>query len=111
MAKGIEVVKEVRNDVCGHVRETVVQETLDEIADSEVFGFLEIGPTMRRTYFKFAGELVIQILVRGVPQTDKHRVFMEKNKKIADLFNAFTLIERSLDIYIEGRNLLLRQQR
>ena len=36
---------------------------------------------------------------------------MEKNKKIADLFNAFALIERALDIYMEGRNLLLRQQR
>jgi len=111
MAQGIAVVNEVRNDICGHVREAVVQETLDELAGSDVFGFLEIGPTMQRTYFKFAGELVVQILVRGVPEADKHRVFMEKLKKIADLFHAFALIERALDIYMEGRNLLLRQQR
>jgi hypothetical protein len=111
MAKGIKVVNEVRNDICGHVREAVVQETLDELAGSDVFGFLEIGPTMQRTYFKFAGELVVQILVRGVPDADKHRVFMEKIKKIADLFQAFGLIEGALDIYMEGRNLLQRQQR
>lgn len=111
MGEGIEVVNEIRNDICGHVREAVVQETLNEIAGGEVFGFLEVGPTMQRTYFKFAGELVVQILVRGVPEVDKHRVFMEKNKKIADLFKAFALIERALDIYMGGRNLLLRQQR
>lgn len=110
MAKGIDVVKDVRNDICGHVQETAVQETLNELAGSDVFGLLEIGPTMQRTYFKFAGELVIQILVRGVPDADKHRVCMEKMEKIGSLLHAFALIERALNIYMEGRNLLLSQR-
>ena len=59
VAQGVAVVNEVRNnDICGHVREAVVQQTLDELAGSDVFGFLEIGPTMQRTYFKFVGEFI-----------------------------------------------------
>lgn len=106
MTRGMQVLKEVRDDICGHVREAAVQESLNEIAGSEVFGLLETGPTMQRTYFKFAGELVIQILVRGVPEVDKHRVFTEKMEKIGDLVAAFALIERALNIYVEDRKLL-----
>jgi hypothetical protein len=103
-------VKEVREEICGHVQETPVQEALNELANSDLYGVLEIGPTQQRTY-KFAGELVVQILVRGVPEPDKHRVFVEKLEKIGDLVRAFALIERALEIYMGKRNLLLRQQR
>jgi len=106
MNEGIQVVNEVRNEICGHVLESAVQGVLDEIGGSDVFGFLEIGPTMRRTYFKFAGELVLQVLVRGVPEVDKHKAFIEKLEKIGNLFRAFTLIERALYIYMEDRGLL-----
>src|ERR1700730_11021039 len=105
MSEGIQAVNEVRNDICGHVLESVVQETLDELGGSDVFGFLEIGPTMQRTHFRFAGELIVQILVRGVPDADKHRVFIEKMEKIGKLFYAFALIERALYMYMENRGL------
>jgi hypothetical protein len=106
MNAGIHVLNEVRNEICGHVLESAVQGVLDEIGGSDVFGLLEIGPTMRRTYFKFAGELVIQVLVRGAPEADKHKVFIEKLEKIGNLFRAFSLIERALYIYMEDRGLL-----
>jgi hypothetical protein len=106
MAEGIQVVKEVRDDICGHVREAAVQESLDEMAGSEVFGFLEIGRTMQRTHFKFAGELVIQILVRGVPEADKHKLFTARMEKIGSLVYSFALIESALKIYMGGRKLL-----
>ena len=111
MAKGIQVLKEVRDEICGHVQESPIQEALNELANSDLCGILELGPTQQRTYYKFAGELVVQILVRGVPDPDKHRVFREKLEKIGDLVRAFALIERALEIYMEKRNLLLRQQR
>src|SRR5437879_21429 len=111
MAKGIGVLKEVRDDICGHVQEGPIRETLNELADSDLCGILETGPTLQSTYYKFAGELVIQILVRGVPDSEKHQVFMEKLEKIANLVQAFALIDRVLDIYMEKRNLRLRQQR
>jgi hypothetical protein len=111
MNKGIGVLKEIRNEVGGHVLESAVQETLDKLAGSDVFGFLEIGPTQQETYFKFAGELVIQILVRGVPEVDKQKAFMQKAINIGALVRAFALVERALDIYMESRGLLRRQQK
>jgi len=111
MAKGIDVLKEVRDDICGHLQEAPIRETLNELANSDLCGILETGPTLERTYYKFAGELVVQILVRGVPDTEKHKALMEKLEKIGNLVQAFALIDRALDIYMEERNLLLRQQR
>ena len=110
MSEGIQVVNDVRNDICGHVRESVVQETLNDIAGGKAFGFLEMGPTMRRTYFKFAGELVVEILVRGPQEADRHRAFIEKMEKIGNLLHAFALIERALSIYMKDRRLLPRKQ-
>jgi hypothetical protein len=107
MNQGIQVVKDVRNDICGHVLENAVQEALNDLAGSDVFGFLEIGLMMQHTYYKFAGELVVQILIRGVPEEDKHRVFMEKMQAIAGLFRSFALIESALNMYMAGRKLLL----
>jgi hypothetical protein len=107
MNENIRVLNEVRNEVCGHIQEGAAQETLNEIVGRDAFGFLEMGPTMRRTYFKFAGELVLQILVRGVPEAEKHKVFIEKMEKIGNLFSSFSLIERALFIYMEDRGLLL----
>ncbi len=89
-----------------HLMETAVQETLNDMSGSDVFGFLEIGPTLRRTYFKFAGELIVHMLVRGVPEADKENVFMEKWEKISGLFNSFALIERVLNMYATDRRLL-----
>jgi hypothetical protein len=109
MSESIQIVNDVRNDICGHVRESVVQETLNEIAGSEAFGFLEMGLTMRRTYLKFAGELVVEILVRGTPEADRHRAFIEKMEKIGNLLYAFALIERALSIYMKDRRLLPRR--
>ena len=52
--------------------------------------------------------MVVQIFVRGVPEADKHRVFVENMEKIGNLLHAFALIERALTIYMEDSRLLLR---
>lgn len=40
------ILKEIRNDICGHVKEDAVQETLDQM-DRDSFGFCEMGPTLK----------------------------------------------------------------
>jgi hypothetical protein len=110
LAKGIDVLKRVRDEICAHVNERPVQEALNELANSDLCGILETGPTLERTYYRFTGELVGQILVRGVPNPDKHRVFVEKMEKIGALVHVFALIDRAFFMYMEGRGLLLRQQ-
>ena len=44
MSEGVQVVNDVRNDICGHVQESVVQETLDEIAEPRFLGFWISAP-------------------------------------------------------------------
>jgi hypothetical protein len=105
MGTNVALLNEVRNEICGHVLETAVQEALNEMS-SEAFGFLEISSTMEHTYFKFAGKLVVQILVRGAPEVDKHHIFSEKIEKIAKLFSGFALIERILAMYMWDRGLM-----
>jgi hypothetical protein len=108
---GIGVLKEVRDEICAHVQERPVQEALNEIANSDLCGILETGPTLQQTYYKFAGALVVQILVRGATDRDQFKVFVDKMEKIGALVHAFALIDRALFIYLEARGLLLRQQR
>lgn len=104
-AKVHPILKEIRNDICGHVLEDAVQEALEEIS-MDGFGFMEIGRTLKESHFKFTGELVVNILVRGVPEKEKAKVLGEKMETIADLFSLFALIERILSMYIEERGLL-----
>ena len=105
MAKGIETLKDVRNEICGHVLESAVQETLDEM-HPDAFGFYEVTPILKTTHYKFAGELAAQILVKSTPDKDKAKVLADKMVQIGDQFEAFSLIERILFMYIEARALL-----
>lgn len=84
IAQAHPIVKEIRNDICGHVKEEAVQEALDEM-DMDSFGFWEMGRTLKDSHLKFAGELVANILVRGAAAKDKTMVFAEKMEKVANL--------------------------
>ncbi len=105
IAQAQPVLKEIRNDICGHVKEDAVQEALDEVS-LDSFGFMEIGRTLKDSHLKFAGELVANILVKGVAGNEKAKVLGAKMAKIADLFDTFVLIERILFMYVEDRGLL-----
>jgi hypothetical protein len=97
--------KEVRNDICGHVREKAVQEVLETI-DPGAWGFLDISKIAKNTHYKFAGELTAAILLKGVSDEDKAKIRSSKWETIAELVPVFALIERCLLIYAQDRRLL-----
>jgi hypothetical protein len=107
MAAGIETLKVVRNDICAHVREDAVFETLGEM-HPDAFGLLEIAPILKDTHYKFAGELVAQILLRGSDPANRATVLEEKLVKISGQLEAFALTERIFQIYVTARGLLAR---
>jgi hypothetical protein len=72
----------------------------------DAFGFYEVTPILKTTHYKFAGELAAQILAKGTPDKDKAKVLAGKMVQIGDQFEAFSLIERILFIYIEAHGLL-----
>ena len=97
--------KDVRNDICGHVREKAVQEALETI-DPGAWGFLDISKIAKHTHYKFAGELTAAILLKGVSEEEKSKIQSSKWETIAELVPAFALIERCVLIYAEDRKLL-----
>src|SRR6266478_4816091 len=97
--------KDVRNDICGHVREKAVQEVLETI-DPGAWGFLDISKIAKHTHYKFAGELTAAILLKGVSEEEKSKIQSSKWETIAELVPAFALIERCVLIYAEDRKLL-----
>jgi hypothetical protein len=99
------ILKDVRNDICGHVLESAVQSALERIpVDS--FGFLDIGPIAKLTHFKFVGELVAEILLKGVSPEDRRNLVSSRFGELAEVLPTFSIIEYCLVIYAMDRKLL-----
>jgi hypothetical protein len=82
--RGKDVVKEFRDDVGANVRLQAVREALDELVETtDAYGFLEIGGSRERTYFKFAGPLVSMVMSRGVPNAQKFEAYSKKMTIVA----------------------------
>jgi hypothetical protein len=64
-----ELLKEVRNDVGGHVRHKAVQRALNRISD-EAFGFFQVGDSAMQTEYGFASQIVIAMLMKGVTKRE-----------------------------------------
>jgi hypothetical protein len=105
IGKAHPIAKDVRNDICGHVKETAVQEALETIHPG-AWGFLDLSKIAKHTHYKFAGELTAAILLKGVSDEDKAKVRSGKWETIAELVPVFALIERCVLIYLEDRKLL-----
>lgn len=105
IAKAHPLAKDVRNDICGHVRENAVQEALER-SDPASWGFLDLNKIAKHTHYKFAGELVAAILLKGVSDEERSKIKSVKWETIAELVPVFALIERCVLIYAEDRKLL-----
>ena len=99
-----EVIKEIRNSLGGHVLQKSMQEALDEM-DFDRWGFLEVGEILKDVHYKFAGELVTAILLRGVPEESQKSKIESDFKTIANLFPVLPLIDEILGMYAKERRL------
>jgi hypothetical protein len=104
IAKAQEVLKQTRDDVCAHVLESAVQSALERI-DPDAFGLLDLSPQAGSTHFKFTGELVGEILLKGVSEEERREFVSGKFHSFADLLGLFSLIEHCLLMYAESRGL------
>ncbi len=105
IGKAHPIAKDVRNDICGHVKEKAVQEAL-ETMDPGAWGFLVLGKTGRNTHYKFAGEVTAAILLKGVSDEERRKITSGKWEIIAELVPVFALIEHCVLIYAKSRKLL-----
>lgn len=105
IGKAHPVAKEVRNEVCGHLLEKAVQEALERI-DTETWGFLDLSKTAQRTHYKFAAELIAEMLLKGVSESERKQIESSKYEIIADMVAIFSLIEHCVLLYAQDRKLL-----
>src|SRR5713226_5604279 len=108
IGKAHPVARDVRNDICGHVRESAVQAALERI-DPDSWGFLDVGRKANLTHYKFAGELTAEILLKDVTKEERATISSSKFATIADLVQTFALIEVCLRLYAQDRGFLPRR--
>jgi len=68
-------------------------------------GLLELGEIRGKIHYKFAGELIIAILLRGVPDSEQQGTFEKLLGKSARLSRAVAAIDDVLACYARDRQL------
>jgi hypothetical protein len=71
------LLKDVRNDIGGHVLLSAVQAALERM-DWHSFDFLDIGPLANLTHYKFAAELVAEMLLKDVSAEERRTITSSK---------------------------------
>ncbi|MGC1913065.1 MAG: hypothetical protein WA660_14600 [Candidatus Acidiferrales bacterium] len=102
------VLKDVRNDVCGHVKQDAVQAALERI-NWQAFGMWDVGPRVGSTHYKFASELVAEMLLKDVSPEERATIQSSKFEMIVDGMSGFELIDYFVMIYAMDRGLLPRR--
>lgn len=98
------LVEEIRNSLGGHVLQRSVERALNNMS-ADRWSYIEVGETLKKTHYKFAGELVGEILLAGVPEKGREAELEMQFKTIADLLPVFELAEIIFTIYAEARKL------
>ncbi|HVS88484.1 MAG TPA: hypothetical protein VHF01_09735 [Candidatus Acidoferrum sp.] len=103
--RGQPLLKRIRDSIGGHVLHQSVEKALDSM-DTDRWGFIEVGPILKKTHYKFTGELVVEILAAGVPEKERHAEMERQLREIAGLLPVFVLMEIVFATYVAARNLV-----
>ena len=100
-----ELIKEIRNNLGGHIfPESEVEKALGSIGVDRC-AHIEIGMRYKDTHYKFALELVEEVLLAGVPEEQRDAERTRKFQGIYSLLPVFHLTDVTLQIYRDIRKL------
>ena len=105
MPKGRAFLKDVRNEICGHVRESAVRRALHTMP-FDSFGMLDIGRKSGDLRYGFTEEIVAGILLKGVRKRERAKGTSQKFRSIAAILPMFTLVEYCFAMYARNRALI-----
>jgi hypothetical protein len=99
-----ELLKNLRDDIGGHVRHTKIEEALNGM-DPARWGYMEIGETLNKTHYRFAGELLLETQLTG--RTDEERIkrIEYQLRETATLLPVFAMMELVFSVYVTSRKL------
>jgi hypothetical protein len=89
-----ELLKEVRNDVGAHVKESAVKAALKRLPDDS-FDYLQVGDGTMDTQYGFASNIVVAMLMKGV--TKQERIKLKGSKKFRQL-RAYLVLAQLADM-------------
>jgi hypothetical protein len=98
------LVQNMRDSLGGHVLQRTVEQALNDMP-ADKFSYIEVGQTEKKTHYKFAGELVIEMLLAGVPEDRREAEAQRHFRTIADLLPVFELPGIILAMYVSARKL------
>jgi hypothetical protein len=100
-----QVLKEVRNDICAHVRQQAVQAALNRIS-AESFGFFQLGESAMKTQFGFCSEVVAAILLKGIPKRElKSNIGSKKFRQLRASLELSSLADGCFVMYALDRGI------
>jgi hypothetical protein len=100
-----DLVKKMRDSLGGHVLSRTVEQALNNMPFGQ-FGYVEVGGKQKDMHYKFAGEIVVRMLLGEVPEALEEIEANRHFKTVASLLQVFSLIDLIFSIYTDGRNLL-----
>ena len=97
------LLKDLRNEIGGHVSHEKVVAALDAMP-LDKWGFLEVGEVLGKTHYRFAGEILLEMQIAGLP--DDHRIpeIERQIRETAKLLPVFAVMELVFAIYADNRN-------
>jgi len=99
------LVKEMRDSLGGHVLHKTVEQALNDMP-MDKFGDLELGRKAKNTHYRFAGEIVVEMLIAGVPEAQQEAEVKRRFQAVADLLPVFELADIILTMYAGARKLV-----
>jgi hypothetical protein len=100
-----QLVKQLRDALGGHVLESAVQKALDGM-HPERLGFFEVGRILKSTHYKFAVELVAEMLVSGVPENQRIARLEDIFTRLGALLPIIAIADQIVLTYLESRGLI-----
>lgn len=109
MVKGLTaekvMVKEMRDSLGAHVLQGSIEKALNSMSFDKI-GYIEVGRTLKDTHYKFARELVEEILLAEVPEDEREKVARKHFQTIAGFLPVLELTDILLTMYTESRKLV-----
>jgi hypothetical protein len=105
LSAGQVIVKGIRDSLGGHVLQRSVEKALNSMSFDR-WGYIEVGRTLRETHYKFAGELVGEILLAEVPEAQRVSEAERHFRMVAELLPVFELIDIIFSMYAGARKLV-----
>jgi hypothetical protein len=99
------ITKRIRDCLGGHVLPGSVEKALNNLGPDS-FGFFEVVRLARKTHFRMAEQLVVEILADGEPESQKAAKIESDVLVWAKLLPVVESLEKVVEIYLSARGYL-----